>query len=426
MMPSTPISPSVEITELASKRFMTRRLAYASAVSLDREYRPRLHFTPAKNWMNDPNGLVWHRGEYHLFFQHNPFGTQWGHMSWGHAVSQDLLHWEELPVAIAESDDGAIFSGSAVSIGDEIVAIYTRHTELNQSQCIARSTDNGRTFVKFDNNPVLDENKKDFRDPKVFRYKDHWIMCAVQPLNHQVSFYKSLDLIAWQHLSNFGPAAATNGVWECPDLFPLTLDGSEYWVLLVSLNPGGLYGSGTQYFIGDFDGTTFTSMYSTDRPRWIDYGRDNYAGVTFNNEPNGKRILMGWLANWEFIRDHPETSWTNAMTIPRELGLAVYGNEIVLTQQPMCSLTYEVNVPMPSSGVVGLQGFVSVGYNADKKVIFVDEFEAPYEVDLDMLHLKVVVDQSSVELFTGDGIRSITVAIFVPVGTQRGLTRVTE
>ena len=405
---------------------MTPRLAYDSAVSLDREYRPLKHFTPAKNWMNDPNGLLWHKGEYHLFFQHNPFGAQWGHMSWGHAVSKDLINWEELPVAIAEDQAGAIFSGSAVSIGDEIVAIYTRHTETNQSQCIARSTDNGRTFVKYENNPVLDENKKDFRDPKVFKYEDHWIMCAVQPWDHQVSFYKSFDLVSWQHLSNFGPAAAIGGVWECPDLFPLMLDGKEYWVLLVSLNPGGLYGSGTQYFIGDFDGTTFTPTYSTDEPRWLDYGRDNYAGVTFNNEPNGKRILIGWMANWEFTKEHPETSWTNAMTIPRELGLARYADEIVVTQQPLCSLTYEIKSPMPYTGVVGWQGFVEVGYNADTKVVFIDQFEAPYEVDSDTLHLKVVVDQSSVELFTGDGIRSITVAIFVPVGTQRGLTRVTE
>ena len=376
--------------------------------------------------MNDPNGLVWHKGEYHLFFQHNPFGTQWGHMSWGHAVSKDLIHWEELPVAIAEDDDGAIFSGSAMSIGDEIVAIYTRHTETNQSQCIARSADNGRTFVKYENNPVLDENKKDFRDPKVFRYQDHWIMCAVQPWDHQVSIYKSLDLITWEHLSDFGPAAATNGVWECPDLFPLMLDGKEYWILLVSLNPGGLYGSGTQYFIGDFDGIIFTPLHSTDEALWLDYGKDNYAGVTFNNEPNGKRIFIGWMANWEYIKEYPETSWKNAMTIPRELGLAKFNNEIILTQQPMCPLTYEMKDPMPSTGVVGLQGFIKLGYNADKKVIFVDQFEAPYEVDVDQLHLKVVVDQSSVELFTGDGFRVITVATFPPEGTKRELVGFTQ
>ena len=345
-------------------------------------------------------------------------------MSWGHSVSKDLIQWEELPVAITEDQDGAIFSGSAVSVGDEIVAFYTRHTETNQSQCIARSSDNGRTFTKFENNPVLDENKKDFRDPKVFRYQDHWIMCAVQPWDHQVSFYKSFDLIRWQHLSNFGPAAAVGGVWECPDLFPLAVDGKEYWVLLVSLNPGGLYGSGTQYFIGDFDGTTFTSMHSTDKPRWLDYGRDNYAGITFNNEPNGKRVLIGWMANWEFTKEHPETSWTNAMTIPRELGLDKYADEIVLTQQPMCELTYEIKVPMPATGIVGWQGFVNVGYDADRKVIFIDQFEALYEIESDTLHLKVVIDQSSIELFTGDGIRVITLSVFPTPGINRELVSI--
>ncbi len=388
---------------------------------MDQEYRPRFHFTPAKNWMNDPNGLVWHKGEYHLFFQHNPQGTQWGHMSWGHAVSKDLLTWEELPVAIAEDQDGAIFSGSAVSDGDDIVAIYTRHTETNQSQCIARSTDNGRTFVKYENNPVLDENKKDFRDPKVFKYKDHWIMCVAKPHEHQIAFYSSTNLIDWKHLSDFGPAAAQDGVWECPDLFPLLINKKEVWVLIVSLNPGGLYGSGTQYFIGDFDGTTFVPRYPTDKPRWLDYGKDNYAGVTFSNEPTGKRILIGWLANWNDVKNHPVTSWTNQMTIPRELGLMNYKREIVLTQKPMCDAFYELKVKVPETGVIGLKGFVKVGFNADKKVVFVNDFQASYVPTADDLHLKVVVDRSSVELFTGDGVRSISLAVFPEPGTSRDL-----
>ena len=372
--------------------------------------------------MNDPNGLVWHKGEYHLFYQHNPYGTEWGHMSWGHAVSTDLLNWEHLPVAIAEDSDGMIFSGSAVSIGDEIAAIYTRHTDTEQVQCIARSSDNGRTFVKYENNPVLDEKKKDFRDPKVFRYQDHWIMCAAQPLVHQISFYESTDLINWSHLSNFGPAAAVDGVWECPDLFPLDFEGEEIWVLIVSLNPGGLHGSGTQYFIGDFDGTKFTSRYSTDEPRWIDYGKDNYAGITFNNEPNGKRIFIGWLANWSDVKDHPQTSWTTQMTIPRELGLTSVNGEIVVTQQPIVTPTYEIKVDAPQSGRVGLEGFVSIGFDADAQTIFVNEFHAPYQPQAGQLHLKVIVDRSSVELFTADGTRCITVATFPPVGSSRELT----
>jgi sucrose-6-phosphate hydrolase SacC (GH32 family) len=390
-------------------------------VDLDHEYRPSIHFTPAKNWMNDPNGLVWHKGEYHLFFQHNPHGTQWGHMSWGHAVSKDLLTWEELPVAIAEDKDGAIFSGSAVSDGDYLVAIYTRDTDTNQSQCIARSTDNGRTFIKYENNPVLDENKKDFRDPKVFRYKDYWIMCIAQPHEHQISFYASSNLTNWKHLSDFGPAAAQGGVWECPDLFSLTLNNEEVWVLIVSLNPGGLYGSGTQYFIGDFDGTTFVPRYSTTEPRWLDYGKDNYAGVTFNDEPNGKRILIGWLANWNEVKNLPSTSWTNQMTIPRELGLANFNGEIVLTQKPICDVFYELKVKTPTSGIIGLKGFVKVGFCADKKVVFVNDFEASYVPTADELHLQVVVDRSSIELFTGDGVRSISLAVFPEPGSSREL-----
>ena len=414
------------MTELASKRFMRVRLAYDSRVSLDREYRPASHFTPAKNWMNDPNGLVWHKGEYHLFYQHNPFGTEWGHMSWGHAVSKDLLNWEHLPVAILEGDDGMIFSGSAISVGDDIVAIYTRHTETNQAQCIARSTDNGRTFVKYENNPVLDENKKDFRDPKVFKYQDHWIMCAAQPHDHQISFYKSEDLINWKHLSDFGPAAAIGGVWECPDLFPLKMDGEEVWVLIVSLSPGGLYGSGTQYFIGNFDGASFTPRYSTDEPRWLDYGKDNYAGVTFNNEPNGKRILIGWMSNWQDVKNHPETSWTTQMTVPRELGLTFFKDEIALTQLPSIKPTYEIEILTPRSGVIGLEGFVRVGYNADTKKIFVNEYEAPYEPLGELLHIKILIDRSSVELFTGDGTRCISLVLFPLAGKVRDLTPFVE
>jgi sucrose-6-phosphate hydrolase SacC (GH32 family) len=231
-----------------------------------------------------------------VFFQHNPFGREWGHMSWGHAVSKDLLHWEELPVAIPEEESGAIFSGSAVSIGDEIVAIYTRDKDKRQTQCIAVSKDNGGTFTKFEGNPVLDLNMEHFRDPKVFAYKDHWIMALVKAEEHLVCFYSSTDLKQWTALSEFGKVGATGGQWECPDFFPLSIDGEEVWVLIVSLSPGGIKNtSGTQYFIGDFDGKTFSPRYSTTEPRWLDYGSHNYAGVTFNNEPNNKRIFM---ENW--------------------------------------------------------------------------------------------------------------------------------
>ena len=387
----------------------------------DKEYRPEFHFTPAKNWMNDPNGLVWHKGEYHLFFQHNPFGREWGHMSWGHAVSKDLLHWEELPVAIQEGEDGAIFSGSAVSVGDEIIAIYTRDKDRVQSQCIATSKDNGRTFTKFEGNPVLDLRMEHFRDPKVFRYQDNWVMAVVKAHEHVVCFYSSKDLVKWESLSEFGKVGAIGGQWECPDFFPLSIDGEEVWVLIVSISPGGIKNtSGTQYFIGDFDGTKFTPRYSTNDPRWLDYGSHNYAGVTFNNDPNGKRIFIGWLNSWQ-KNVHVETSWKGMMTIPRELGLTKVNGEIVLTQRPMCEATYELKMRAPATGTVGLQGFVKLGYNANTKTIFVDDYEAPHEITEGLLHLKIVLDRCSVEVFTGDGVRSITLLKFLEPDCSRDL-----
>ena len=241
-------------------------------------YRPQYHFTPAVNWMNDPNGMVYYNGEYHLFYQYNPFGDTWGHMSWGHAVSRDLVHWEHLPVALAEEDGVMIFSGSAVvdwnntsGFGEEgrppLVAVYTGHhtSGERQDQRIAYSTDSGRTWTKYEGNPVLDRAMKDFRDPKVFWYEpdEKWVMVLARPHEHKVQLYSSPDLKSWTHLSDFGPAGAVNGIWECPDLFELPVDGdpgNTKWVLVVNLNPGGpAGGSAGQYFVGHFDGERFTA-----------------------------------------------------------------------------------------------------------------------------------------------------------------------
>lgn len=250
--------------------------ASAEAPSFAEPHRPQFHFTPAKNWMNDPNGLVYHQGEYHLFYQHNPNGSSWGDMSWGHAVSTDLVHWEELPLAISHDDDEMVFSGSVVvdhqnttgfgALADPpMVAVYTSHTKAvaDQNQSLAYSLDRGRTWTKYAGNPVLDIENSEFRDPKVQWHAPtrRWLMTVVKATERKVAFYSSPDLKTWEHLSDFGPQGAVGGVWECPDLFPLPVDGGKKrkWVLLVSLNPGHLYGgSGTQYFVGDFDGTTFT------------------------------------------------------------------------------------------------------------------------------------------------------------------------
>jgi sucrose-6-phosphate hydrolase SacC (GH32 family) len=240
-------------------------------------FRPRFHFTPERNWMNDPNGMVFYEGEYHLFYQYNPFGDKWGHMSWGHAVSSNLVHWEHRPVALAEADGVMIFSGSAVvdwqntsSFGQDgkppLVAIYTGHyTEKPlQNQQLAYSNDKGRTWTKYSGNPVLEIGAKDFRDPKVMWHvpMKRWIMTVAMPTEHKVRFYGSPNLKEWTLLSEFGRAGATGGVWECPDLFELPLEGSKEkrWVLIINLNPGGLAGgSGGQYFVGQFDGTRFVA-----------------------------------------------------------------------------------------------------------------------------------------------------------------------
>ena len=245
--------------------------AAQAATTYQELFRPQFHFTPAQNWMNDPNGLVYDNGEYHLFYQYNPFGNTWGNMSWGHAVSKDLVHWTQLPVAIPAEGDELIFSGSAVVDKDNtagfgagaMVAIYTSARPNSQAQSLAYSLDHGRTWTKYAGNPVLDIGSAEFRDPKVFWYAagHKWVMAVSKAQEHKIALYSSTNLKTWTHMSDFGPANDTNGAWECPDLFPLQLDGGQTkWVLVVNINPGGIAGgSGTQYFVGDFDGTTFTA-----------------------------------------------------------------------------------------------------------------------------------------------------------------------
>jgi fructan beta-fructosidase len=326
------------------------------------QFRPHYHFTPDRNWINDPNGLVFFRGEYHLFFQYNPFGDKWGHMSWGHAVSPDLFHWQQLPVALSEADGVMIFSGSAVvdwrnSSGFDqngkppLVAIYTgnRPADGRQAQWIAWSNDRGRSWTKFSGNPVLDVDSNNFRDPKVFWHKptQRWVMVVSMAEQRQIRFYGSSNLKQWSLLSAFGPAGATNGVWECPDLFPLTIEGNPSktaWVLIVNVGSGSpAGGSGTQYFVGQFDGHIFNAEPAFASPRealWADFGRDFYAAVSWSDIPksDGRRIWLGWMSNWEYAQDVPTTPWRNAMTIPRELSLRRTPNGLRLVQQPVREL----------------------------------------------------------------------------------------
>lgn len=310
-------------------------------------HRPAFHFAPDSMWMNDPNGMVYYAGEYHLFYQYYPDSTVWGPMHWGHAVSKDLVHWQHLPIGIYPDKNGWIFSGSAVvdwkntsgfGQGNQppLVAIFTQHNAKQekagrndfQNQSIAYSLDKGRTWTMYPGNPVLKSpNIRDFRDPKVSWHEasQKWIMTlAVQD---HVAFYSSLDLKSWTHESDFGKdSGAHGGLWECPDLFPLEVPGSKEtkWVLLVSINPGGPNGgSATQYFIGDFDGQNFRNDNPAPTTLWMDYGRDNYAGVTWSDIPkeDGRRLLIGWMSNWDYAQVVPTDSWRSANTLPRVLSL---------------------------------------------------------------------------------------------------------
>ena len=310
------------------------------------KYRPQFHFSPEHGWMNDPNGMVYLDGEYHLFYQYNPYGSMWGNMHWGHAVSTDLTSWTYLPVAIAPDSLGAIFSGSAVidknntaGFGkDAMIAIYTSAGKV-QAQSIAYSTDKGRTFTKYTHNPVLpNPGITDFRDPKVSwnEAANQWVMALAT--KQTVTFYGSPNLKDWTKLSEFGEGIGSHAaVWECPDLFPMTYLGKTKWVLIVSLNPGGPNGgSATQYFIGNFDGKIFKPD-ALPYPLWIDYGRDNYAGVTFNNIPktDNRRIFMGWMSNWDYANQVPTKDFRSANTTARELTIVNNGSHLILNSYPV-------------------------------------------------------------------------------------------
>jgi len=312
-------------------------------INYKEQFRPQFHFSPKEKWMNDPNGLVYHNSIYHLFYQYYPQDIVWGPMHWGHAISKDLISWEHKPIALFPDEHGFIFSGSAVvdthnssGFGTKenppLVAIFTYHLMKGektgrkdfQTQGIAYSLDNGDTWTKYKDNPVIgNDGIKDFRDPKVFWYEEtnQWIMVLVA--GDHAKFYSSSDLKSWTHLSDFGKTkGAHGGVWECPDLFKLKVEGTneEKWILLISINPGAPNGgSGTQYFIGDFDSKTFTAGHTDEK--WIDYGTDNYAGVTYNNTPNKERVFIGWMSNWNYARDTPTKKWRSAMTLPRKLSL---------------------------------------------------------------------------------------------------------
>ncbi|WP_254423407.1 glycoside hydrolase family 32 protein [Algoriphagus sp. A40] len=438
------------------------------------QFRPDYHFTPAKGWMNDPNGMFYLEGEYHLFFQYYPDSTVWGPMHWGHAVSRDLVSWEELPIGLYPDSLGYIFSGSAVYDGENtsglgtaenppIVAIFTYHNAEAersgsndfQSQGIAFSTDKGRTWTKFDQNPVLpNQGIQDFRDPKVSQQvksdgTKEWVMTLAA--QDRVQFFSSPDLKNWQLKSEFGAGiGAHGGVWECPDLIPLqSPNGDQKWILLVSINPGGPQkGSATQYFIGNFENGTFTP--DDTMIRWLDYGPDNYAGVTWANLPTeeNRTLFIGWMSNWLYAQVVPTQSWRSAMTVARELSLIEINGVLLLKSAPakeleklrgvaikvnqasnLPSQAVEINAELDGSDTFSLTlsnelgeklvinkefGLVSVDRTLAGKSDFHSDFAAIHSAPMSWKaeELRIFLDASSVEVFVNGGELVLTSLLF--------------
>lgn len=333
----------------------------AQEPSYDQPWRPQYHFTPPKNFMNDANGTVFYKGEYHLFYQYNPEGNVWGHMSWGHTVSNDMVHWQNLPVALRE-DPGKymVYSGSAVVDWDNtsglcknpdpqdrscLVAIYTAAFKDRQKQHIAFSNDRGRTWTNYSGNPVADLDAPDFRDPNVFWYEPQhkWVMVAVLADERTLVIFDSPDLKHWSRRSTFGPAGDATGQWECPDLIELPVEGGKEkkWVLIINRNPGApAGGTGVRYLIGSFDGAKFASEVADAPALWADWGKDFYATNTWNDMPpsDGRRVWIGWFSNWQYANAEPTELWRGAQSVPRALSLRRYADGLRLVQQPVREL----------------------------------------------------------------------------------------
>jgi fructan beta-fructosidase len=364
LLDHTPESDRICNKEPLMMRFIVPFLLVFAALAQDsynQPWRPQYHFTPSHNFMNDPNGMVFYKGEYHLFYQLNPEGQVWGHMSWGHAVSTDMVHWEHLSLAISEDPNFMIYSGSAVvdwnnSSGlcknpdpnDHSCLIATYAADYHQKRektHIAYSNDRGRTWTNYSGNPVIDVDAEDFRDPYVFWYaaQKKWVLVEVLADHRKTVFFSSTDLTHWAKLSEFGPAGDDAGQWECPLLMELPIEGTKDtgWVLVINRNPGApAGGTGVRYLVGKFDGTTFTEEESVGKKLWADYGKDFYATNAFNDIPTGdaRRIWIGWSSNWLYAKDEPTVLWRGAQSIPRSLTLRRVADQLLMVQTPVREL----------------------------------------------------------------------------------------
>lgn len=472
---------SIDIAGMPSSSLCWKELKMSDSFDMTNKemFRPVYHHTPAYGWMNDPNGMFYKDGVYHLYFQYNPYGSVWGNMHWGHSTSTDLMHWKFEGCAIVPDAWGAIFSGSCVvdhentaGFGKEaVVAFYTSAKASPwgdvQSQSMAYSLDNGKTFVKYEGNPILTSSEKDFRDPKVFWYAPgkHWVMMLA--VGQHMEIYSSVNLKEWKKESEFGAMqGAHGGVWECPDLVEIPVEGTreKKWVLICNLNPGGPFGgSAAQYFVGSFDGKKFVNESPT-QTKWMDWGKDNYATVTWNNAPDGRCIALGWMSNWQYANNVPTRQYRSANTLARDLTLYREGQELYLKSTPSVEVkkargkkvsipsfrvsekheivnlfednqgAYEVEILIQNAGASKIAFCllndkgekVSMYYDLNRKQFVMDRSEsgtvdfskdfpavtvAPANVDKE-LTLRLFVDRSSIEAFGEDGKFVMTNLVF--------------
>ena len=418
------------------------------------QYRPLYHHTPAYGWMNDPNGMFFKDGVWHLYFQHNPYGSQWENMTWGHSTSTDLIHWTFQGDPVQPDAWGSIFSGSSVvdknntaGFGENaIVALYTSAGE-NQTQSMAYSTDNGKTFTKYDGNPIITSNVPDFRDPHMFWNEDIKKWNMILAAGQQMNIYSSDNLKDWKFESSFGAEYGSHGgVWECPDLMKMKVRGTdkEKWMLVCNINPGGPSGgSATQYFVGDFDGHKFTCESKPEVTKWMDYGKDHYATVTFDNAPNGRHVALAWMSNWQYANQVPTLLYRSANSIPRDLGLFEYKGNTYCSVTPSEEITAarskKPSKPLSEACemVVNLKGDATITLSNSKgekvvmtykakdetfsmdrtlsgKTDFSSDFAAITTAPVygKMNKLRIFIDKSSIEVFDNDGKMAMTNLVF--------------
>ncbi len=411
-------------------------------------FRPAYHHTPLYGWMNDPNGMFYKDGVWHLYYQWNPYGSQWENMTWGHSTSKDLIHWEAQPTAIEMDWLGSIFSGSCVTNGDDVVAMYTSAGH-HQTQSLAVSKDGGRTFEKYSGNPVLTTNDvADFRDPRPFWNEDIKAWNLILAAGQEMRIYSSKDLKSWKYESSFGKEYGNHGgVWECPDLFKIEelkngkVEGN--WVLICNINPGGPFGgSATQYFVGQFDGRKFTCESMPKVTKWLDYGKDHYATVSFYNAPENRRVVLAWMSNWQYANQVPTQQFRSANSIPRDLGLFRCGEETYVSVTPSKEMlavrgaklkkpteSCEIIVDAKSQTEIVLSNMkgeqVIMRYDGAKQKFTMDRtksgnvsFSEAFPVVTEaptygqIKQLRIFIDRCSIEAFDADGKMAMTNLVF--------------